>query len=924
MYTGPYNFRTELVALALEALSISLHPLMQSMDILVMYVHSETRDALESRREVARSLGMQFSDDGELLDVEVDDGGFSSGTAQTRALAYGAPLLRREIRALEAQMASVNARYCVTRLLTMSTKVGDRALSLYSWLCGCLLAAGSVTAPALPSPPSSSLSSSSSSPSSSLHAAVLPLPSTSASSNTIPTTSSSSSSSSSTTSLVPLSPASLVPLSPAALVAGVPDYVIDNMVTWLAALPGYKNTLALQAVTDGRMTSIIEFLIVFSGVFASPSYSNYVVSHKNPQDLSQSVTQQQQFAIPAAAQPPFCYALRKAVLNKIPEILLGTMLPSSNRGGAAGGGEEEVDADGNAVADSYYVDRASHPLCQSRILRAHTVAALLHIYAEVETGRGQYYERLSVRFGVTRVLKALLTIEEHNAAFHTIAATGSTALSYSSLVRLQEMKQKRKSGETTVPQGKDAPSSSSSSSPSSLMPSVSMTESESDEITFPLFDRFLNILFSDVHEILDSWLDTIKEIKRREDDEEEKKQQRGSSSSLSVSPSLSRSPNPSASSHARSDSDRARSDSASADHDHRSNNNNNNNDDDDDDDADGQSSSQQQQQRNRDIPSVVRMPLEQLEEQAVRTSRLALSALRFLVDVSKLAPRTFLQRDFIHRVATIVSVYVSQLVNDKASELMVKDIKRYNFRPIQMLSQIVSVFLELASVPSLSDVTKDVTDDSSATATQSTSLSTSTSTYASSSLDAAPTASSSLPASSSTPSTSTATTSSSAVSLKGARAAAALLEETDTSHRGGAAFLEAFADVPFSEANFTAARTLLASKHRLSAEQNAVFAAHIDAIQTIVTRHKERENILSNSPSEFNDGIMFTLMQYPVRLPDGTVVDYLPLKRLLMKECINPFTRQKLGIQDLVPDLDLKKRIDEWVAEQLGPTNSKQ
>jgi len=73
-------------------------------------------------------------------------------------------------------------------------------------------------------------------------------------------------------------------------------------------------------------------------------------------------------------------------------------------------------------------------------------------------------------------------------------------------------------------------------------------------------------------------------------------------------------------------------------------------------------------------------------------------------------------------------------------------------------------------------------------------------------------------------------------------------------------------------------------------------------------------------PDEFLDPLMCTIMRDPVKLPSGTVVDRATITRHLLADATDPFNRQPLSLENLVPDDALKERITRWLKEK--PTAS--
>jgi ubiquitin conjugation factor E4 B len=65
-------------------------------------------------------------------------------------------------------------------------------------------------------------------------------------------------------------------------------------------------------------------------------------------------------------------------------------------------------------------------------------------------------------------------------------------------------------------------------------------------------------------------------------------------------------------------------------------------------------------------------------------------------------------------------------------------------------------------------------------------------------------------------------------------------------------------------------------------------------------------------PLEFKDPIMDTLMKEPVQLPSGIIVDRPVIVRHLLNSNVDPFNRQPLTMDMLVPQPELQRRIEEW------------
>ena len=88
--------------------------------------------------------------------------------------------------------------------------------------------------------------------------------------------------------------------------------------------------------------------------------------------------------------------------------------------------------------------------------------------------------------------------------------------------------------------------------------------------------------------------------------------------------------------------------------------------------------------------------------------------------------------------------------------------------------------------------------------------------------------------------------------------------------------------------------------------------AHEIAVQNI-----KREVDFNDAPEEFRDPLMDTLMEDPVELPSGKVMDRAVIMRHLLNSSTDPFSRQPLSEDMLMPATELKQRISEWKKEKM-------
>ncbi|KAK4189914.1 ubiquitin elongating factor core-domain-containing protein [Podospora australis] len=71
-----------------------------------------------------------------------------------------------------------------------------------------------------------------------------------------------------------------------------------------------------------------------------------------------------------------------------------------------------------------------------------------------------------------------------------------------------------------------------------------------------------------------------------------------------------------------------------------------------------------------------------------------------------------------------------------------------------------------------------------------------------------------------------------------------------------------------------------------------------------------------DAPPEFEDPIMGILMSDPVTLPSNHVVDRSTITQHLLSDPKDPYTRQPMTIDDVVPNEELKARIEAWKTDR--------
>jgi len=104
------------------------------------------------------------------------------------------------------------------------------------------------------------------------------------------------------------------------------------------------------------------------------------------------------------------------------------------------------------------------------------------------------------------------------------------------------------------------------------------------------------------------------------------------------------------------------------------------------------------------------------------------------------------------------------------------------------------------------------------------------------------------------------------------------------------------------------------NRHKLHSEETIdAFCDMLNQIKHFANRNISEDDILGDIPDDFLDPLLNTLMKDPVRLPSGKVCDKAIIMRHLLSDSTDPFNRAHLTHDMLVPDLELKKKIQEWI-----------
>jgi len=109
----------------------------------------------------------------------------------------------------------------------------------------------------------------------------------------------------------------------------------------------------------------------------------------------------------------------------------------------------------------------------------------------------------------------------------------------------------------------------------------------------------------------------------------------------------------------------------------------------------------------------------------------------------------------------------------------------------------------------------------------------------------------------------------------------------------------------------------------ICSRNNLKSPAEIEQLRLFVVQVEEQkvtleaEEDLGDIPDEFLDPLMCTIMRDPVILPTSrAVIDRSTIKSHLLSDAKDPFNRMPLAIEEVIPDLELKERIESFLTER--------
>jgi len=115
---------------------------------------------------------------------------------------------------------------------------------------------------------------------------------------------------------------------------------------------------------------------------------------------------------------------------------------------------------------------------------------------------------------------------------------------------------------------------------------------------------------------------------------------------------------------------------------------------------------------------------------------------------------------------------------------------------------------------------------------------------------------------------------------------------------------------------FQNAANIMTRTNLKSPDELEVWRKLIATIAASKEADEQAEEDLGEIPDEFQDPLMYTLMEDPVILPTSrTTVDRSTIRSHLLSDPADPFNRVPLKIEDVIPNTELKAAIEKFKAE---------
>ena len=124
--------------------------------------------------------------------------------------------------------------------------------------------------------------------------------------------------------------------------------------------------------------------------------------------------------------------------------------------------------------------------------------------------------------------------------------------------------------------------------------------------------------------------------------------------------------------------------------------------------------------------------------------------------------------------------------------------------------------------------------------------------------------------------------------------------------------------------NFDRVRNLAANNKDITMTDGDFkkYEIFVDTLRKEEKRIKDEEIKYDDAPQEFYDGLTFNLMTDPVKLPKSNVIlDRKTIETHLLSDQSDPFNREPLTKDMLIPCPELKAKIEEYIINKKKEKN---
>lgn len=117
----------------------------------------------------------------------------------------------------------------------------------------------------------------------------------------------------------------------------------------------------------------------------------------------------------------------------------------------------------------------------------------------------------------------------------------------------------------------------------------------------------------------------------------------------------------------------------------------------------------------------------------------------------------------------------------------------------------------------------------------------------------------------------------------------------------------------YNATNFNRAIDILSRWTLKTPQQLNALRKFVNQTESVKQDDEEGELELGEIPDEFLDPLMYTIMEEPVTLPSSKVnIDLSTIKSHLLSDAKDPFNREPLKLEDVVPNHELKSQIEDF------------